>query len=164
MYVCNSLCFIYLQKQVIPQTRRPDVSSPVLPSGGSSKFNPAGALGSFYKQTSKCTQGPVAPLPSSSSTLNAVPAKRPAMSLTGKCVAHTEGRFRVEVGYHAELIAVFKSIPSKSYGEHLPAQQCLVVFLTFEAPCPSPPFSGIITYPPPSLPHTHTMLFLSLYD
>lgn len=28
---------------------------------------------------------------------------------------HAEDRFKVEVGYHAELIAVFKSIPSKNY-------------------------------------------------
>lgn len=34
-------------------------------------------------------------------------------------MAHTEGRFRVEVSYHAELIATFKAIPSKNYGKCL---------------------------------------------
>uniref|UniRef100_A0A674NBG6 SWI/SNF-related matrix-associated actin-dependent regulator of chromatin subfamily A-like protein 1 n=1 Tax=Takifugu rubripes TaxID=31033 RepID=A0A674NBG6_TAKRU len=42
-------------------------------------------------------------------------SREPAISVRGKCLPHTEGRFRVEVGYHAELIAVFKSIPSKNY-------------------------------------------------
>ncbi|XP_065417483.1 SWI/SNF-related matrix-associated actin-dependent regulator of chromatin subfamily A-like protein 1 isoform X4 [Chrysemys picta bellii] len=35
--------------------------------------------------------------------------------IKGRCVKHREDRFRVEVGYNAELVAVFKSIPSKSY-------------------------------------------------
>ncbi|XP_037645593.1 SWI/SNF-related matrix-associated actin-dependent regulator of chromatin subfamily A-like protein 1 isoform X1 [Sebastes umbrosus] len=111
----------------LPQPRSQHVSSPVMSSGGSFGVKPAhpkpnftsnssgGAVGTFYKQTSKPAQSPAAQLPSSSSTLNAVPAKKPAISVRGRCVAHTEGRFRVEVGYHAELIAVFKSIPSKNY-------------------------------------------------
>ncbi|XP_061648112.1 SWI/SNF-related matrix-associated actin-dependent regulator of chromatin subfamily A-like protein 1 isoform X1 [Phyllopteryx taeniolatus] len=65
------------------------------------------ALGSFYKQPNKPT--------SDCTTLKAVPAKKAAISTWGKCVPHTDGRFRVEVGYHAELIAAFKSIPSKTY-------------------------------------------------
>ncbi|KAG7227483.1 hypothetical protein INR49_005297 [Caranx melampygus] len=98
------------------------------PSGGSIGVNPVqskpnltssssgGVVGSFYKQvTSRPSQSSVAQLPSSSSTLNAVPAKKPAVSVRGKCVPHSEGRFRVEVSYHAELIAAFKSIPSKNY-------------------------------------------------
>uniref|UniRef100_A0A8C3TED9 SWI/SNF-related matrix-associated actin-dependent regulator of chromatin subfamily A-like protein 1 n=1 Tax=Chelydra serpentina TaxID=8475 RepID=A0A8C3TED9_CHESE len=35
--------------------------------------------------------------------------------IKGRCVKHREDRFQVEVGYNAELIAVFKSIPSKLY-------------------------------------------------
>ncbi|KTG40986.1 hypothetical protein cypCar_00024940, partial [Cyprinus carpio] len=46
-----------------------------------------------------------------------VPAKKPAVSVKGKCVSHSENRFRVEVGYHAELITVFKTVPSKNYVE-----------------------------------------------
>lgn len=90
-----------------------------------SKPNPtcSGVAGSFYKQTNKCAQGPVTQLPSNSSTLCSIPAKKPSISVRGKCVAHTEGCFRVEVGYNAELIAVFKSIPSKNYGKW----QCGVV-------------------------------------
>lgn len=111
----------------LPQAANQNVIGPVSSSGGSTGVKPAhptpnptsngsgGAFGSFYKQTSKPAQNPVAQLPSNSSTLNAVPAKKPAISVRGKCVAHTEGRFRVEVGYHAELIAAFKSIPTKSY-------------------------------------------------
>ncbi|KFZ66160.1 SWI/SNF-related matrix-associated actin-dependent regulator of chromatin subfamily A-like 1, partial [Antrostomus carolinensis] len=33
----------------------------------------------------------------------------------GKCVKYGEDRFQVEIGYNAELIAVFKKMPSKSY-------------------------------------------------
>uniref|UniRef100_A0A4W6FII3 SWI/SNF-related matrix-associated actin-dependent regulator of chromatin subfamily A-like protein 1 n=1 Tax=Lates calcarifer TaxID=8187 RepID=A0A4W6FII3_LATCA len=107
----------------LPQTSQ-HVSSTVLSSGGNIGVKPAqpkptltssssgGAVGSFYKQA---TNKPVASLPSNLSTLSAVPAKKAAISARGKCVLHTEDRFRVEVGYHAELIAVFKSIPSKTY-------------------------------------------------
>ncbi|KAM4730927.1 SWI/SNF-related matrix-associated actin-dependent regulator of chromatin subfamily A-like protein 1 [Anableps anableps] len=67
------------------------------------------AAGSFYKPPSK----PPAQLPSSSTT--SAGAKKAAISVRGKCVPHAEYRFKVEVGYHAELIAIFKSIPSKNY-------------------------------------------------
>ncbi|NXO79867.1 SMAL1 protein, partial [Sitta europaea] len=33
----------------------------------------------------------------------------------GKCVKYGEDRFQVEIGYNAELIAVFKKLPSKAY-------------------------------------------------
>ncbi|XP_032384941.1 SWI/SNF-related matrix-associated actin-dependent regulator of chromatin subfamily A-like protein 1 isoform X1 [Etheostoma spectabile] len=112
----------------LPHTRNQHVSSPVVSSGGNfgvpqpvrpkpnlPSNSSGGAVGPFYKQTSKPVQSPVAQLPFNSSTLNAVPAKKPVISVRGKCAAHTEGRFRVEVGYHTELIAVFKSIPSKNY-------------------------------------------------
>ncbi|XP_071322118.1 SWI/SNF-related matrix-associated actin-dependent regulator of chromatin subfamily A-like protein 1 [Trachinotus anak] len=127
--LCNSASSIQIQViDPLPQTRPQHVSSPILSGVGSTGVKPAqpkpnltssssgGAVGSFYKQaTSKPAQTSVAQLPSNSSTLNAVPAKKPAISARGKCVLHTEGRFRVEVGYHAELIAVFKSVPSKNY-------------------------------------------------
>ncbi|XP_036965140.1 SWI/SNF-related matrix-associated actin-dependent regulator of chromatin subfamily A-like protein 1 [Acanthopagrus latus] len=122
--LCNSASSRLIQViDPLPQTRTQHVSSPVLSGGGSfgakpahpkSNFTPSSS-GSFYRQTPKPAQSPVAQLPSNSSTLNAVAAKKPAISVRGKCVAHTEGRFRIEVGYHAELIAVFKSIPSKNY-------------------------------------------------
>uniref|UniRef100_A0A8C4YF82 SWI/SNF-related matrix-associated actin-dependent regulator of chromatin subfamily A-like protein 1 n=1 Tax=Gopherus evgoodei TaxID=1825980 RepID=A0A8C4YF82_9SAUR len=35
--------------------------------------------------------------------------------IKGRCMKHREDRFRVEVGYNAELVSVFKSIPSKAY-------------------------------------------------
>ncbi|XP_007577659.1 SWI/SNF-related matrix-associated actin-dependent regulator of chromatin subfamily A-like protein 1 isoform X2 [Poecilia formosa] len=67
------------------------------------------AVGSFYKPPSI----PAAQPPPRCSTSAA--AKKAAISVRGKCVPHAEDRFKVEVGYHAELIAVFKSIPSKNY-------------------------------------------------
>ncbi|KAM9305721.1 SWI/SNF-related matrix-associated actin-dependent regulator of chromatin subfamily A-like protein 1 [Gastrophryne carolinensis] len=47
--------------------------------------------------------------------IDATPPKKPAAPTKGRCVKHGEGRFRVEVGYNAELIALFKTIPSKNY-------------------------------------------------
>ncbi|XP_028992553.1 SWI/SNF-related matrix-associated actin-dependent regulator of chromatin subfamily A-like protein 1 isoform X2 [Betta splendens] len=101
--------------------------SPVPSGGGSFGGNPSlpktspvpssSGVGSFYKPTTnKHTHSSVASqrLPSASDS-NAAPAKKPAVSVRGRCVPHTDDRFRVEVGYHAELIAVFKSIPSKNY-------------------------------------------------
>ncbi|XP_047227162.1 SWI/SNF-related matrix-associated actin-dependent regulator of chromatin subfamily A-like protein 1 [Girardinichthys multiradiatus] len=67
------------------------------------------AAGSFYKPASKPGQVSAVQPPSSANT------KKAAISVRGKCVLHAENRFKVEVGYHAELIAVFKSIPSKNY-------------------------------------------------
>ncbi|KAM3607867.1 uncharacterized protein V6R79_015411 [Siganus canaliculatus] len=111
----------------LPQTRGPRAITPVMSTGGSfsvkpshskpnlTSYNSNEAVSSFYKQTHKPGQNPVAQLPSSSSASNAVPAKKLAISVRGKCVPHTEDRFRVEVGYHTELIAVFKSISSKNY-------------------------------------------------
>uniref|UniRef100_A0A8D0AHD9 SWI/SNF-related matrix-associated actin-dependent regulator of chromatin subfamily A-like protein 1 n=1 Tax=Sander lucioperca TaxID=283035 RepID=A0A8D0AHD9_SANLU len=91
------------------------VPQPVHPKPNLTSNSSGGAVGPFYKQTSKPAQSPAAQLLSNSSTLNAIPAKKPVISVRGKCAAHTEGRFRVEVAYHTELIAVFKSIPSKNY-------------------------------------------------
>uniref|UniRef100_A0A673HLF1 SWI/SNF-related matrix-associated actin-dependent regulator of chromatin subfamily A-like protein 1 n=1 Tax=Sinocyclocheilus rhinocerous TaxID=307959 RepID=A0A673HLF1_9TELE len=76
--------------------------------------NVASATHSFYGQSSKPTTGEKRPskLPEAGGS---VPAKKPAVSVKGKCVSHSENRFRVEVGYYADLITVFKSIPSKNY-------------------------------------------------
>lgn len=76
--------------------------------------NVASATHSFYGQSSKPTTGEKRPakLPEAGGS---VPAKKPAVSVKGKCVSHLENRFRVEVGYYADLITVFKSIPSKNY-------------------------------------------------
>ncbi|XP_030614198.1 SWI/SNF-related matrix-associated actin-dependent regulator of chromatin subfamily A-like protein 1 isoform X2 [Archocentrus centrarchus] len=123
--VCNSAS----SKQItnsFPQKSQ-HLSSPILSPVGSTPVKPVqakhqltssssgGAVSSFYKQTSKPAQNQVAQLSSNSTTTNVVPAKKPAISVRGRCVPHTENRFRVEVGYHAGLIAVFKSIPSKNY-------------------------------------------------
>ncbi|XP_070694755.1 SWI/SNF-related matrix-associated actin-dependent regulator of chromatin subfamily A-like protein 1 isoform X2 [Pempheris klunzingeri] len=103
------------------QSRSQHVNSPASSFFGVKAAQPkpnltsGGAVGSFYNQTSKPAPSPVAQPPPNPSTLNAVPAKKPSISVRGKCAPHTEGRFRVEVGYHAELIAIFKSIPSKNY-------------------------------------------------
>ncbi|KAM6466511.1 SWI/SNF-related matrix-associated actin-dependent regulator of chromatin subfamily A-like protein 1 isoform 1-T1 [Liasis olivaceus] len=41
--------------------------------------------------------------------------KKAHSNLKGKCVEHSEGRFRVEIGYNTELIQMFRSLPSKRY-------------------------------------------------
>ncbi|XP_026563815.1 SWI/SNF-related matrix-associated actin-dependent regulator of chromatin subfamily A-like protein 1 [Pseudonaja textilis] len=56
------------------------------------------------------------------STVSRVSSNAPEMSaqknhriLKGKCVKHSEGRFRVEIGYNTELIEIFRNLPSKKY-------------------------------------------------
>lgn len=81
--------------------------------------------GSFYssgpRQTPPPTaaaaaekQFPKAPYPASGPLL-----KKPAVSTRGRCMSQSTERFRVEVSYHAELIAVFKNIPSRNYGLYM---------------------------------------------
>ncbi|KAJ8255314.1 hypothetical protein GJAV_G00203460 [Gymnothorax javanicus] len=73
------------------------------------------SAGTFYGQRPKFDpvpqKKPLATVASSST----VAAKKPSISVRGKCVSHSSERFRVEVCYHTELIAVFKSIPSRTY-------------------------------------------------
>uniref|UniRef100_A0A8C8G808 SWI/SNF-related matrix-associated actin-dependent regulator of chromatin subfamily A-like protein 1 n=1 Tax=Oncorhynchus tshawytscha TaxID=74940 RepID=A0A8C8G808_ONCTS len=91
---------------------------PKTSSSGLSSYS-GSAIGSFYKQGTK--HGATSPsvqsaAPSSGTDVsNSLPGKTPAITVRGKCVSHSEERFRVEVGYHAELIAVFKNIPSRNY-------------------------------------------------
>uniref|UniRef100_A0A8C6Q7X5 SWI/SNF-related matrix-associated actin-dependent regulator of chromatin subfamily A-like protein 1 n=1 Tax=Nothobranchius furzeri TaxID=105023 RepID=A0A8C6Q7X5_NOTFU len=112
------------------------VNSSVLSGGGSfdvksaqPKSNHAsGNPGiSFYKQANKPAQVPAPQLPSGSATLTAVPAKKPAIFVRGQCVPHAENRFRVEVGYHAELIAAFRSIPSRNFGTFCQVQPASII-------------------------------------
>ncbi|NWU42394.1 SMAL1 protein, partial [Hylia prasina] len=49
------------------------------------------------------------------STFEAASHKKANNVTKGKCVKYGEDRFQVEIGYNAELIAVFKTVPSKAY-------------------------------------------------
>ncbi|NWW21732.1 SMAL1 protein, partial [Falcunculus frontatus] len=49
------------------------------------------------------------------STSEAASHKKANNVTKGKCVKYEEDRFQVEIGYNAELIAVFKKVPSKAY-------------------------------------------------
>ncbi|XP_054064196.1 SWI/SNF-related matrix-associated actin-dependent regulator of chromatin subfamily A-like protein 1 isoform X3 [Rissa tridactyla] len=64
------------------------------------------ASGRMQKLTSSAGAG---------STFEAASCKKANSVTQGKCVKYGEDRFQVEIGYNAELIAVFKTIPSKSY-------------------------------------------------
>ncbi|XP_021145955.2 SWI/SNF-related matrix-associated actin-dependent regulator of chromatin subfamily A-like protein 1 isoform X1 [Columba livia] len=64
------------------------------------------ASGKMQKLTSSAGAGP---------TFEAASCKKTNNVTKGKCVKYGEDRFQVEVGYNAELIALFKKIPSKSY-------------------------------------------------
>nr|XP_025951181.1 SWI/SNF-related matrix-associated actin-dependent regulator of chromatin subfamily A-like protein 1 isoform X1 [Dromaius novaehollandiae]XP_025951192.1 SWI/SNF-related matrix-associated actin-dependent regulator of chromatin subfamily A-like protein 1 isoform X1 [Dromaius novaehollandiae] len=64
------------------------------------------ASGKMQKVTSSAGAG---------SASEAVLHKKAHSVTKGKCVKYGEDRFQVEIGYNAELIAVFKKIPSKSY-------------------------------------------------
>uniref|UniRef100_A0A4W4H7A0 SWI/SNF-related matrix-associated actin-dependent regulator of chromatin subfamily A-like protein 1 n=1 Tax=Electrophorus electricus TaxID=8005 RepID=A0A4W4H7A0_ELEEL len=76
----------------------------------------ASTVGSFYGHSTKLPGQTLKNQRSKASdTGSAVPAKRPSVCVHGRCVPHSKERFRVEVGYHMELIAVFKNIPSRNY-------------------------------------------------
>ncbi|NXP90968.1 SMAL1 protein, partial [Passerina amoena] len=49
------------------------------------------------------------------SAFEAASHKKASNVIKGKCVKYGEDRFQVEIGYNAELIAVFKKVPSKAY-------------------------------------------------
>ncbi|KAM4626452.1 SWI/SNF-related matrix-associated actin-dependent regulator of chromatin subfamily A-like protein 1 [Discoglossus pictus] len=70
------------------------------------QFYGSGTKGSA-PSSNKATEGKV--------VTNSTPVKKSANAVRGRCLKHQEDRFRVEVGYNAELIALFKTIPSKNY-------------------------------------------------
>ncbi|MCJ8732791.1 hypothetical protein PDJAM_G00215370 [Pangasius djambal] len=83
---------------------------------GFSEPKPTSTATNFYGPSVKAPTQPLdknAPKPLDSGST--VSLKRPAVCVRGKCVPHSEERFRVEVGYNAELITVFKNIPSRNY-------------------------------------------------
>ncbi|XP_043934163.1 SWI/SNF-related matrix-associated actin-dependent regulator of chromatin subfamily A-like protein 1 [Protopterus annectens] len=65
-------------------------------------------------RNSERTQSTI-PIKTESHCSETTPAKKTGAVITGKCVRHAEGRFRVEVGYNAELISLFKTVPSRNY-------------------------------------------------
>ncbi|XP_028663373.1 SWI/SNF-related matrix-associated actin-dependent regulator of chromatin subfamily A-like protein 1 isoform X1 [Erpetoichthys calabaricus] len=66
----------------------------------------------FYGSAIKGSSSASAKVPES---VNGIPGKKTVILVKGKCVMHNEERFRVEVGYNSDLIALFKSIPSRNY-------------------------------------------------
>ncbi|KAJ8282334.1 hypothetical protein COCON_G00048530 [Conger conger] len=76
---------------------------------------PPASASTFYGHGSKSDRVPQKMPSSTVPSTSTVPVKKPAISVRGKCVSHSPERFRVEVGYHTELIAVFKNIPSRNY-------------------------------------------------
>uniref|UniRef100_A0AAR2L328 SWI/SNF-related matrix-associated actin-dependent regulator of chromatin subfamily A-like protein 1 n=1 Tax=Pygocentrus nattereri TaxID=42514 RepID=A0AAR2L328_PYGNA len=110
----------------LPLPKRPFPSNESQASTPSVSFNPPGPksdgeksafeAGSFYGQSQgMATQTSEKQTAKPTDRVSAGPVKKPAVSVRGRCVPHSEERFRVEVGYHAELIAVFKNIPSRNY-------------------------------------------------
>nr|XP_014348934.1 PREDICTED: SWI/SNF-related matrix-associated actin-dependent regulator of chromatin subfamily A-like protein 1 [Latimeria chalumnae] len=56
--------------------------------------------------TAVCKEGPA---------FGGVVAKKAPNVIRGRCVMHNEDRFRVEVGYCADLISLFKNMPTRNY-------------------------------------------------
>lgn len=83
-----------------------NISRPMEREGGGGASQ---ASGSMQKLTSSAGAG---------SAFEAASCKKANSVTKGKCVKYGEDRFQVETGYNAELIAVFKKIPSKSYGKN----------------------------------------------
>uniref|UniRef100_A0A663DUU0 SWI/SNF-related matrix-associated actin-dependent regulator of chromatin subfamily A-like protein 1 n=1 Tax=Aquila chrysaetos chrysaetos TaxID=223781 RepID=A0A663DUU0_AQUCH len=83
-----------------------NISRPTEREGGGGASQ---ASGRMHKLTSSAGAG---------SAFEAASCKKANSVTKGKCVKYGEDRFQVETGYNAELIAVFKKIPSKSYGKN----------------------------------------------
>uniref|UniRef100_A0A8C0BW70 SWI/SNF-related matrix-associated actin-dependent regulator of chromatin subfamily A-like protein 1 n=1 Tax=Buteo japonicus TaxID=224669 RepID=A0A8C0BW70_9AVES len=88
-------------KFVSPPSSATPSDSEIEGGGGASQ-----ASGRMQKLTSSAGAG---------SAFEAASCKKANSVTKGKCVKYGEDRFQVETGYNAELIAVFKKIPSKSY-------------------------------------------------
>ncbi|XP_053352346.1 SWI/SNF-related matrix-associated actin-dependent regulator of chromatin subfamily A-like protein 1 isoform X2 [Clarias gariepinus] len=103
----------------IPKKTTPAPSTsflPLKPKSGGSGSKPASTVANFYAKSVKPPTQPLdekmtKPLESCSS----VSEKKAAVCVRGKCVPHSDERFRVQVSYNAELINVFKNIPSRNY-------------------------------------------------
>nr|XP_009687984.1 PREDICTED: SWI/SNF-related matrix-associated actin-dependent regulator of chromatin subfamily A-like protein 1 isoform X2 [Struthio camelus australis] len=93
-----------------PSSTTPGDSEMLINTGRSTEKEGGGgasqASGKVQKLTSSAGAG---------STFEAVSHKKARSVTKGKCVKYGEDRFQVEIGYNAELIAVFKKVPSKSY-------------------------------------------------
>lgn len=55
--------------------------------------------------------------------------QKPGASLQGQCNLVSRSKFEVDVGYHVEVIAAFKQMPTKNYGNHQVMQ--LISFFCF---------------------------------
>lgn len=42
--------------------------------------------------------------------------QKPGASLQGQCILLSQNKFEVEIGYHVDVIAAFKQMPTKNYG------------------------------------------------
>lgn len=42
--------------------------------------------------------------------------QKPGAILQGQCIMVSPSKFEVDVGYHADVIAAFKQMPTKNYG------------------------------------------------
>lgn len=42
--------------------------------------------------------------------------QKPGASVQGQCILVSQTRFEVDIPYHADVIAVFKQMPTKNYG------------------------------------------------
>ncbi|XP_073503559.1 SWI/SNF-related matrix-associated actin-dependent regulator of chromatin subfamily A-like protein 1 [Phyllobates terribilis] len=80
-----------------------------------SKFYGSGASTTPSKTTVPAPQTDGRETTAGANSFEAVPAKKGAIGIKGRCVKHAGERFRVEVGYNVQLIALFKGIPSKNY-------------------------------------------------
>lgn len=111
-----------IPKRTEYQTSAPSTSfAPPQPKSDSivvSEPKPTSLAANFYRP---CVKPPTQPLDTKVAkpldSVSSVSMKKPAVCVRGKCVPHSDERFRVEVGYNTELIAVFKNVPSRNYGE-----------------------------------------------
>lgn len=92
-------------------------AEPVKSTNAAAKFYGLGTTAMGAKANVPAPRTEAREMVGGASSAEAAPAKKNLAGVKGRCVKHADERFRVEVGYNPELIALFKGIPSKNYGK-----------------------------------------------
>lgn len=90
-------------------------AEPVKSTNAAAKFYGSGTTAMGAKANVPAPRTEAREMVGGASSAEAAPAKKNLAGVKGRCVKHADERFRVEVGYNPELIALFKGIPSKNY-------------------------------------------------
>lgn len=61
--------------------------------------------------------------------------QKPGATLQGQCILVSQTKFEVDIGYHADVIAAFKQMPTKNYGTMMTWSPFSGVFIFYVCLC-----------------------------